>query len=289
MDGVLNIYKPIGITSFDVIRNIRKICNTSKIGHTGTLDPLATGVLPICIGKATKVVELIMNDYKVYKAELKLGIITDTYDREGKILEVNNVNVQREQVEDCIRSFVGTILQVPPMYSAIKVNGKKLYELARQGIEIPRDPRSITIYEIDILDINIPFVTFEVKCSKGTYIRSLCYDIGNKLGCGGTMWNLERIQSGNFTKDTSVEVNNLNTDNLMEHLIPLDKVFDNYTSIVVDNKVEKLLINGVRVSNKNLLNGIDQNKMYRIYNQDNMFLGLGSRNEDGFKIEKLLL
>lgn len=289
MDGVLNVYKPIGISSFDVIRTIRKICNTSKIGHTGTLDPLATGVLPICIGKATKVVELIMNDYKVYKAELKLGIITDTYDREGKILEVNNVNVQREEVEDCIRSFVGTILQVPPMYSAIKVNGKKLYELARQGIEIPRDSRSITIYEIDILDINIPFITFEVKCSKGTYIRSLCYDIGNKLGCGGTMWNLERIQSGNFTKNTSVEVNNLNTDNLMEHLIPLDKVFDNYTSIVVDTKVEKLLINGVRVSNKNLLNGIDQNKMYRIYNQDNMFLGLGSRNEAGFKIEKLLL
>jgi tRNA pseudouridine55 synthase len=289
MDGVLNIYKPVGITSFDVIRCLKKVCNTGKIGHTGTLDPLASGVLPVCIGKATKVVDLIMNDYKVYKAELKLGIVTDTYDREGKVLDVNDVEISKEEIESSIMSFVGEILQIPPMYSAIKIKGKKLYELARQGIEIPREPRAVTIYEIDILNINIPFVTFEVKCSKGTYIRSLCYDIGNKLGCGGVMWNLERLQSGNFTKDTSIEINSINADNLIEHLIPIDEIFTSFNKLVVDSRVERLLINGVRISNKHLINNVEENIMYRIYNEENKFLGLGSRNDIGFKIEKLLL
>jgi tRNA pseudouridine 55 synthase len=252
MDGVLNIYKPVGITSFDVIRRLKKVCNTKKIGHTGTLDPLASGVLPICLGRATKAVDLIMNDYKVYKAELKLGVITDTYDREGKILDTSSIDIQKEEIEKCIKSFTGDIFQIPPMYSAIKINGKKLYELARKGVEIPREPRPITIYDIDILDINIPFVTFQVKCSKGTYIRSLCYDIGNKIGCGGTMWNLERIQSGIFNKDTAVEIDSISTDNLIEYLIPIDRIFNNFDKLVINTTAEKLLINGVRVSNKHL-------------------------------------
>lgn len=289
MDGVLNIYKPVGITSFDVIRRLKKVCNTKKIGHTGTLDPLASGVLPICLGRATKVVELIMNDYKVYKAELKLGVITDTYDREGKILDTSSVDIQKEEIEKCIKSFTGDIFQIPPMYSAIKINGKKLYELARKGVEIPREPRPITIYDIDILDINIPFVTFQVKCSKGTYIRSLCYDIGNKLGCGGTMWNLERIQSGIFNKDTAVEIDSISTDNLIEYLIPIDRIFNNYDKLVINTTAEKLLINGVRISNKHLINNAKENIMYRIYNENDTFLGLGSRNDIGLKIEKLLL
>lgn len=289
MDGVLNVYKPVGITSFDVIRHIKKISAKSKIGHTGTLDPLASGVLPVCIGKATKVVDLIMNDFKVYKAELKLGITTDTYDREGKTLSTCDIPVNNNEVESCIKSFVGNTLQVPPMYSAIKIQGKKLYELARKGIEVPREPRTITIYDINIIDINLPFVSFEVKCSKGTYIRSLCYDIGSKLGCGGTMWNLERTQSGIFTKDTSVEISNLNTDNLEKYLISLEDIFKGFDKLVVNDKVESLLINGVRVSNKNLINGVEENKVYRIFNRDNKFLGLGSRNDCGLKIEKLLL
>lgn len=289
MDGILNVYKPVGISSFDVIRKIKKICNTSKIGHTGTLDPLASGVLPVCIGKATKVVELIMNDYKIYKAELKLGIITDTYDREGKVLEVNDLKINDKEIISCINSFIGTIDQVPPMYSAIKLNGKKLYELARQGIEVPREPRSVTIYEINILDINIPFVNFEVKCSKGTYIRSLCYDIGNKLNCGGTMWNLERTQSGKFQKETSIVLDNLNSDNIIENLIPIDEIFNDFERLVVQSKVENLLINGVRISNINLIKDVVENKTYRIYNSNNVFLGIGSRDANGLKIDKLLL
>ncbi len=289
MDGVLNIYKPVGITSFDVIRRLKKVCNTKKIGHTGTLDPLASGVLPICLGRATKAVDLIMNDYKVYKAELKLGVITDTYDREGKILDTSSIDIQKEEIEKCIKSFTGDIFQIPPMYSAIKINGKKLYELARKGVEIPREPRPITIYDIDILDINIPFVTFQVKCSKGTYIRSLCYDIGNKIGCGGTMWNLERIQSGIFNKDTAVEIDSISTDNLIEYLIPIDRIFNNFDKLVINTTAEKLLINGVRVSNKHLINNAKENIMYRIYNENDTFLGLGSRNDIGLKIEKLLL
>ncbi|CAG7840729.1 tRNA pseudouridine synthase B [Clostridium haemolyticum] len=289
MDGILNIYKPIGITSFDVVRYIKKVTGIKKIGHTGTLDPLATGVLPICIGKGTKIVDYLMKDFKVYKAELKLGVITDTYDREGKELFVKDVNVSKKEIKDVISSFQGNILQVPPMYSALKVNGKRLYELAREGKEVERVARSVTIYDIEILDIHMPYVKFIVKCSKGTYIRSLCYDIGDKLGCGGAMWNLERIQSGSFNKDNSIILENLTKDNVEDYIMPIDDALSQYDKAIVNSKAEKLLINGVRIADKKLLNTIELNKLYRIYNEDNKFLGLGLRNNQGLKIEKLLL
>ena len=173
MNGILNVFKPTGMTSFDVVRIIKKISNVKKVGHAGTLDPEASGVLPVCIGKATKAIDYIMGDFKIYEAELKLGVITDTYDREGKILRESEVNASDEEIIQVINSFIGEIKQVPPMYSALKVNGKKLYELARAGIEIEREARPIIIYDIDITDIKIPYVKFRVKCSKGTYIRSL--------------------------------------------------------------------------------------------------------------------
>jgi len=209
--GILNIYKPTKITSFDVVRIIRKLTNEKKVGHCGTLDPEACGVLPICIGKATKAIDYIMENNKVYVAELKLGEVTDTYDIEGKVIRQCDVNVTVEEVMEAVYSFKGNIKQVPPMYSALKVNGKKLYELAREGIEIEREARSITIHDIKVLEINLPYVKMEVNCSKGTYIRSLCYDIGEKLGCGAMMSALERTATGKFTKENSI--NTINTSN----------------------------------------------------------------------------
>lgn len=289
MDGILNIYKPVGITSFDVVRKIKKLTGIKKIGHTGTLDPLASGVLPVCIGKATKIVDYIMSDFKIYETELKLGITTDTYDREGKVLSNKTVNVSKEDIISTINSFKGDILQVPPMYSAIKVQGKKLYELARNGIEIEREARPVTIYGIEILNTYIPYVSFRVKCSKGTYIRSLCYDVGEKLSCGATMWKLERAQSGSFHKDNSLILEDLNEGNIEDYLIPIDEALGNYDELVIDPNAEKLLCNGVRVGDKRLLTNIELNKQYKIYSNDGRFLGLAMRNFKGLKMEKLLI
>lgn len=289
MDGILNINKPTGMSSFDVVRKVKNIAKTKKVGHTGTLDPEASGVLPICIGRATKLVDYIMNDYKIYKAELKLGIITDTYDREGKILKTSEVNVSKEQIESVIKSFIGEIEQVPPMFSALKVNGQRLYSLARQGIEIERKARKINIYSINILDINTPNITFEVKCSKGTYIRSLCYDIGEKLECGGAMWNLQRIQTGTFNILDSVELEELNSDNIVNYLIPMDKALDEYPRLNLDEKYEKLLFNGVTIKDYSVLKNIEKDRLYRVYVKCDEFIGIGLKSDFGFKIVKLLV
>ena len=185
--GIINVYKEAGYTSFDVVAKLRGILHIKKIGHTGTLDPDAVGVLPICIGKATKVCDMLTNTDKTYVATLLMGVSTDTYDISGTILDEKEVNVTPEMVEKTIKSFIGEQDQIPPMYSAIKVNGKKLYELAREGKVIERKARRINIYNIEIIDINLPRVKMRIDCSKGTYIRSLCNDIGEKLGCHGCM------------------------------------------------------------------------------------------------------
>lgn len=289
MNGIINVYKPIGITSFDVVRKIKKIAKMKKVGHTGTLDPLATGVLPICLGKATKAVDYIMSDHKLYRAELKLGIVTDTYDREGKILEENMVNVNADEVTDAIKSYIGEIDQIPPMYSALKVNGKKLYELARQGIEVERKARPITIYGIDIISMNLPHIVIDVKCSKGTYIRSLCYDIGKDLGCGALMWNLERIASGNFKKSQSVELDELTPENINDYLIPVEKVFEKYEKLELDSKFGRLALNGVCIKDISLLHKLQNDILYRVYDENNKFIGLGQKNSNGFKIVKMFI
>jgi tRNA pseudouridine55 synthase len=289
MDGVINVFKPIGMTSFDVVARVRKIANTKKVGHTGTLDPNASGVLPICIGRATKIVDYIMNNKKTYKTVLKLGIVTDSYDTEGKILSVSEVNVNENLINEAIYSFKGSTLQTPPMYSAIKVNGKKLYELARQGVEIDRAQRPITIYEINIDYIDLPYVGFTVQCSKGTYIRSLCYDIGNILGCGGTMWELQRTSTGNFDIQNSININLLNSENIENYLIPIEKALDSFEKIVFNKDLEKKLLNGVKILDEQLLKNITIDKFYKVYLKDNGFIGIGMRDCDGFKIAKLLL
>lgn len=288
MNGVINVYKPCGITSFDVVRTIKRISKTKKVGHTGTLDPMATGVLPVCIGNATKIVDYIMQNHKVYKATLKLGVTTDTYDREGKILSESEINhLTSKHIEDAIKSFIGDIEQMPPMYSALKVNGKRLYELAREGIEIERQKRKITIYDINIENIDIPYVKFTVKCSKGTYIRSLCYDIGDVLKVGGAMWDLERVETGTFSVENSIALEDLNEENIENVIIPMDKALA-YKPIVFNNKFEKLLLNGVTIQNPFVIKDIEENVLYKVYLEDK-FIGIGKKTEKGFKIEKLLI
>ncbi|MDP4144361.1 MAG: tRNA pseudouridine(55) synthase TruB [Bacillota bacterium] len=288
MDGVINVYKPLNITSFDVVRKIKKITNIKKIGHTGTLDPMACGVLPICIGKATKIVDYLMQDYKIYRADLELGKVTDTYDLEGTILEQNEVNVSGEDVKKVINKFIGEIEQIPPMYSALKMNGKRLYELARQGIEVERKGRNITIFDINIIEINLPLVKFDVKCSKGTYIRSLCYDIGKELGCGGTMAGLERLSTGFFTKENSIHLENLTEENIKDYLITIDNALQSYEKVLFGKKHEKLLMNGVEIKDKAILENIPDEALLRVYIEDK-FIGLGTKNNFSFKMVKLLV
>ena len=280
MNGILNVFKPTGITSFDVVRLIRKISKVKKVGHAGTLDPEASGVLPVCIGKATKAIDYIMGDFKIYETELKLGVITDTYDREGKILKESEVNSSLDEITLAINSFIGEIKQVPPMYSALKVNGKKLYELARAGIEVERQPRPITIYDINITDIKLPYIKFTVKCSKGTYIRSLCYDIGEKLKCGGMMWNLQRTATGQFHIDNAINVNELNEENINKYIMPIETIFSANAKITIEDRFVKFLLNGVIVKDKALICKFESGIMYSIYNNDNDFIGIADKNED---------
>ena len=248
ISGILNIKKEAGFTSHDVVAKLRGIVHQKKIGHTGTLDPDATGVLPVCLGKATKLCDIIGDWDKTYEAVLLLGKETDTEDTSGKILEEKEVTVTEEEIQNIILSFQGTYDQIPPMYSAKKVNGKKLYELARQGIVIERKPCPVTLSSIHIKKIELPYVTFEVTCSKGTYIRSLCRDIGVKAGCGRCMAGLIRTRVSSFRIEegfTLSEVEEMrDRDTLSEHIIPVDKVFSHLPAVFVKEKGEKLLYNG---------------------------------------------
>lgn len=251
--GVINIYKEKGFTSHDVVNIVRKTLGRVKTGHTGTLDPDAEGVLPICVGKATKLADYIAADIKEYKAEITLGITTTTEDISGDVIEKRAVESSEEEVKSAINSFVGEYNQTPPMYSAIKVNGKKLYELAREGKEIERKTRLINIYKIrDIKALGNNKYEFYVLCSKGTYIRTLCKDIGEKLGCGGCMSDLTRTRSGNFYIEDSIKINDfkdmVSKNKLNEILLPVEKVLSNYKTVNIDSKVEKFVLNGNKIS-----------------------------------------
>ncbi|HEE9845063.1 tRNA pseudouridine(55) synthase TruB [Clostridium perfringens] len=292
MNGVINIYKNTGMTSFDVVAMVRRVAKMKKVGHTGTLDPAASGVLPVCLGKATKIIDYIMENKKVYRVNLKLGMVTDTYDLEGEVLrEEDASHITKDEILNCINSFVGTIDQVPPMYSALKQNGVRLYELARQGIEVHREARKITIYSIENIKIESnDNIQMDVCCSKGTYIRSLCYDIGEKLNVGATMTALERIQNGPFTKEEAINIEDLSEELLEKHIISIEKALDSFEKITVNEKFGKLLRNGVKVfDNRMYSEEVEFNKLYRVYEDNGVFLGLGKRDEKGFKLEKLLI
>ncbi|MGN0400703.1 MAG: tRNA pseudouridine(55) synthase TruB [Acetatifactor sp.] len=248
MNGIMIVNKESGFTSHDVVAKLRGICGQRKIGHTGTLDPAATGVLPVCLGNATKLCDMLTDKKKEYVTELLLGVETDTQDTTGVILSERQVTADEEEVRRVCGSFLGDYNQVPPMYSALKVNGKKLYELAREGREVERKPRPVTIYELEILAVELPVVKMRVLCSKGTYIRTLCADIGAALGCGGTMQSLQRTAVGPFRLEearTLGELQQLKDKNrLMEAVMPVDSVFPDCPSLHVTGEGDRLLSNG---------------------------------------------
>lgn len=291
MNGVLNIFKPKGMSSFDAVRVVKKVAGTGKVGHTGTLDPEATGVLPICIGRATKIIDYIMDSEKVYEVTLKLGIRTTTYDLEGEVLEERDPSHStEEEILNSINSFKGEYSQIPPMYSALKQNGVRLYELARKGIEVERKGRLVNIYNLEDIKINNPYISMKVTCSKGTYIRSLCYDIGEKLGVFATMTQLNRAKTSVFSQEKSININELTKENINDYILSMEEALEKYDKIVVNKKYVKLLVNGVRVADGRFTKDkVINNKLYRVYDDENNFIGLGERNDAGFKIEKLLI
>lgn len=304
MNGILNIYKEKGYTSHDVVARLRRITGQRKIGHTGTLDPDAQGVLPVCLGRATKVCGMLTDKDKTYEAVLLLGTDTDTQDITGNVLEKKDTgNISPEQVEECIRGFVGEYDQVPPMYSALKVNGRKLYELAREGKTVERKSRRVKIYGIRILEMDLPRVRMEVECSKGTYIRTLCHDIGEKLGVGGCMESLLRTRVERFGIRDSITLEKaaelMEQGQLSRILIPVDAMFHHMEKAVVNRAKAALAYNGNPLApgdlelssesgsgRKNLSAG-----EYRIYDPDGIFIGI-YRYETGRKCfvpEKMFL
>jgi len=251
MNGIINVYKETGYTSHDVVAKMRGICKQKKIGHTGTLDPEATGVLPVCLGTGTKLCDMLTDKEKEYVTELLLGVETDTQDMTGTVLRESKVDVTAEQVEKVIKGFEGTYDQIPPMYSALKVNGKKLYELARNGIEVERKARPVTIREIEILEIRLPFIRMRVVCSKGTYIRTLCSDIGSRLGCGAAMQTLERTRVGKFRVEnayTLAQIEKIRDEEGLEQILfPVESAFDGTDRLCVIASCDKLLRNGNKI------------------------------------------
>ena len=239
-DGILIINKPQGFTSFDVVAKCRKALQTKKVGHTGTLDPLATGVLVVCVGKATKLVELLTCDDKIYEVEMKFGIKTDTGDITGNVINELDVNISKENVDEVLKSFIGKQKQIPPMYSAIKKDGVKLYELARKGIEIEREARDIEIFAISDVSLEGEILKYKAHVSKGTYIRVLCEDIAQKLGTCGTMTKLNRVKSGRFEIKDACEIEEISNEKLMS----MEKLFDN--KITIEKDLDKLL-NGMKL------------------------------------------
>lgn len=273
MNGIINIYKEKGYTSSDVVSIIRKILNIRKAGHTGTLDPEAEGVLPICIGKATKISEYITSGIKRYTAELTLGITTTTQDQVGEIISQKAVDFDKSKIKEAVSSFKGYYKQIPPMYSAIKIDGKKLYQLAREGKTIERKPREVTIFDIDILDFIYPNkIIIDVCCSKGTYIRTLCEDIGNKLNCGGHMSYLIRTQSGKFFLKNSIKLEQLKIcvqqNNLNSVLINIDDALD-FKKVYIKQNATKALDNGNIIYSKDIDSNLELNQQVLVYDYKN--------------------
>lgn len=292
MDGIIVINKPEGYTSFDVVSVMKKLFSQKKVGHAGTLDPIATGVLPILLGSATKAQDMFPNSDKEYITEFKLGITTDTLDITGKVLTQSNIYVNKFQVEEALKYFKGNIKQTPPMYSALKKDGKKLYELARKGIEVQREQRDITIKEIELMDFNEQEQTgvIRVLCSKGTYIRSICDDLGSNLGCGAIMTNLKRTMACGFKIEESLTINEARKlseiGKLNEKVIGVDNIFKIYKYVNVSEAQAKRFKNGgsLDLLRTNIKNNYSDKEKFRVYNKKK-FLGLGIAS----KIEEQLL
>lgn len=305
-NGILNINKPEGWTSQDVVAKLRGRLHIRRVGHTGTLDPMATGVLPVCFGKATRIIEYYDDDFKTYEAEMKLGMVTDTLDITGTVLETKPVDVSEEDVIQTIDSFRGWITQIPPKYSALKVNGKPLYKYAREGVEVEIKSRKIYVEDIQPVEVNLREnrILFRVTCSKGTYIRTICDDIGKKLGCGGTMTSLQRIQSGCFRVEdarTLPEILEMTDEELERCVIPMDETLvhlgrielksmesvpfyyngreidTGYVNVLASPAVPEAMQKESRLGDK-----------YRVYDPEGKFLGISSLRENTLYPEKVI-
>lgn len=299
INGIVNVYKEKGFTSFDVVAKMRGMFHQKKIGHTGTLDPDAEGVLPVCLGKATKVCDLLTDKDKEYKAVLLLGQETDTQDISGEVLNTSEVQVSEEEVCTAIQSFIGEYEQVPPMYSALKVNGQKLCDLARKGITVERKARTVTIHSIEVTRIELPEVEMTVSCSKGTYIRTLCDDIGKKLGCYGCMKSLLRTKVDRFVLDKAYTLSQLQQmidrkpESEWSFVEPVDIVFEKYESVSAKAEAQKLVSNGNRIPAFMLSDFSEEKKLekVRLYDSTHKFIGIYTYIEESgeFKPVKLFM
>ncbi len=300
IDGIINVYKEPGYTSFDVVAKLRGILKQKKIGHTGTLDPMAEGVLMVCLGKGTKLVDMITSGTKEYEATMRLGISTDTEDITGEILSTADIpgDLTEEQIIQVIKSYVGKYNQIPPMYSAIKKDGKKLYEYARSGVTIEREARPVEIFSIEDIQVEAPNISFRVHCSKGTYIRSLCRDIGDKLGVGGTLTGLTRSQVHGFFLEDSLKLSDIeklrDEGGLDEYILPIDALLKTYSGYKIKEEFAKYLYNGNKLyPNQIQMINLDDKQstdIIRIYDKDE-FIALYEYNksEKNYKPYKMFL
>ena len=282
--GILNIDKPAGITSHDVIGRVRRAARMRRVGHAGTLDPLATGVLLVCLGRATRLVEYLTGQPKTYEAVIRMGQTTDTYDAEGTITAERPITFTEADLAQALTQFRGDIEQVPPMYSAIKRDGQPLYKLARQGKEVERPSRPVTIYNLDILNWQPPLLSLRITCSKGTYIRSLAHDLGEALGCGGHIVALRRTAVGDFTLDTAVPLNDLKPDNLGNYLLPMDTAVSHLPRLDLPDLDANRLLMGQTVSRQPEQPAAE---LVRAYGADGRFIGVVRANESVWQAHKM--
>lgn len=278
--GIINIYKEAGYTSHDVVARLRRILGQKKIGHTGTLDPDAVGVLPVCLGVGTRICDMLTEESKEYVAELRFGVTTDTQDMSGTVLSRQAVAITEEQAAEIADSFLGDYEQVPPMYSALKVNGRKLYELAREGLEVERKARCVRIEELEILHMELPVIRMRVVCSKGTYIRTLCDDIGKKAGCGAVMASLKRTRVGRFCADDALTLSDVedmvNADRLEEFIVRVEEMFPTLQRVKIWDDYQKQLENGNCLALKMTcgLKALNDSEQVRVYNAQGIFYGI---------------
>ncbi|MCR5294974.1 MAG: tRNA pseudouridine(55) synthase TruB [Lachnospiraceae bacterium] len=291
INGVINVRKEPGMTSFGVVARLRHITGQKKIGHAGTLDPDAEGVLPVCLGKATKLVPMLTEGGKTYEAEILLGIETDTQDTSGRVLRSQEVSLTEEEIRDAILSFEGTMEQIPPMYSAVKVGGKKLVDLARKGIEVERKPRKVTFSAVEIMHIDPPRACFRVSCGKGAYIRTLCDDIGKKLGCGGAMSHLIRTRVGNFTIEDSVTLAGIegffSSGRLDCCVQAIDSFFPELEKILLPDRFSKAALNGSSLPLTGTNPPKDGNKVL-VYLSDGTLIGVYLREGTKYSLDTYL-
>lgn len=297
MRGVLVVDKPAGHTSHDVVMMVKKRLKARKVGHIGTLDPFATGVLPLCINDATRLARFLEDGKKEYIATIKLGEETDTYDKEGRVVAREDIaSINREDIISVLMSFKGRIQQVPPIFSAIKVNGTPLYKLARQGVIVERKPKEVEIYDIEIKDIEAPFVSIRIVCSKGTYIRSLAFDAGRRLGCGAHLISLRRTKNGHFSLEHSISIDKLEEMKegfLKENIISIERLFANIPDIEVDKNLAERIMHGVwpKLSQfdykKDFLSSIECNEMVRFTLNGRIIAFARHKGNNEFKLEKV--